>query len=143
MIDEVSRPGIGVGVFIYRNGKFLFGKRTNSHGEGTYAPPGGHLEFGETPEECAIREVREETGLIIQKLKRGPYTNDIFLDEKKHYITLMLLAKYETGEALILEPDKCLEWKWFEWRDLPQNLFLPIRNLIQEGWSPSEQQFNF
>lgn len=41
----------------------LLGKRAGSHGDGTWAPAGGHLEFGESIEACARREVRQATGL--------------------------------------------------------------------------------
>ena len=83
-----TRPAIGVVVIISHNNKILLGKRISNLGGGTWAPPAGHLEFGETPEECAYRETLEEVGIIITNLRRGPYTNDIFIDNQKHYITL-------------------------------------------------------
>ncbi len=56
-------PLVGVGVIVIRNGGILLGKRIGSHGAGTWALPGGHLEYAERIEDCAAREVLEETGL--------------------------------------------------------------------------------
>lgn len=125
----MTRPKIGVGVLIFKDMKILLGKRKGSHGENTWAPPGGHLEMYETPEECAHREVLEETGLKITDLRRGPYTNDFFLEEKKHYITLYMISNHLEGEPALLEPDKCIAWNWFHWNELPSNLFLSLINL--------------
>jgi 8-oxo-dGTP diphosphatase len=46
------------------------------------------LEFGETPEECAVREAHEETGLHVVNVRLAGVTNDIFTAEKKQYLTL-------------------------------------------------------
>jgi dCTP diphosphatase len=61
MIDKV-RPRIGVGVLVADaiNRTLLLGKRSGSHGEGEWAPPGGHLEFGESVEQCAVRELYDK-----------------------------------------------------------------------------------
>jgi 8-oxo-dGTP diphosphatase len=45
-----KRPLIGVSVIIIKDNQVLLGKRKNSHGSGTWAFPGGHLEFNETIE---------------------------------------------------------------------------------------------
>src|SRR5437867_13297658 len=82
------QPQIGVGVLLLRDSHVLLGQRRGSHGSDTWAPPGGHLEFGESVEDCARREVREETGLALQNIRPGPYTNDVFIAEGKHYVTL-------------------------------------------------------
>ena len=129
-------PRVGVSAIICRDATVLLGQRQGSHGAGSWQFPGGHLEYGEAVETCAIREVWEETGLEIAELRRGPYTNDVFASEGKHYITLFLVARYAGGEPVAREPEKCAGWAWFRWDELPTPLFLPIQNLLELGWSP-------
>ena len=62
---EKDRPKIGVAVIVKKKDKVLLGKRISLHGKGSWGFPGGHLEFCESIEECAKRETKEETGLII------------------------------------------------------------------------------
>ncbi len=132
----MEKPGIGVGVIIRRGNKVLLGKRKGAHGAGTWSFPGGKLDLWETPEECAMREVEEETGLKIKNLKNSIYTNDMFKEEGKHFITLFVIADYDSGEPEIKEPNKCESWDWFEWDKLPQPLFLPICNYLSQSQSP-------
>ncbi len=135
MNKENNRPAIGVGAIIQRNGKVLLGLRKGAHGDGCWQFPGGHLEYGESVEGCACREVLEETGLILTHTRTGPFTNDVFEDEGKHYVTLFVQGKAE-GEPRLMEPDKCLEWGWFDWSQLPKPLFLPVKNLLKNGFTP-------
>lgn len=132
----MEKPGVGVGVIIRRDNKVLLGKRKGSHGDGTWSFPGGKLELFEKPEDCAKREVLEETGLVIKNIKPSIYTNDLFEEQKKHYITLFFIADYDSGEAELKEPDQCEGWDWFEWDKLPEPLFVPIKNYLEQGLSP-------
>lgn len=129
-----DRPAVGVAVIICKGDEILLGLRLAGHGAGSWQFPGGHLEFGEAIEACARREVLEETGLELGAVRRGPYTNDIFRAEQRHYITLFALADYIGGTPQVYEPDKCARWAWFRWDALPQRLFLPIENLLQQGF---------
>ena len=90
-----KRPQVGIGVMVVKDNKVLLGKRKNSHGDGTWCFPGGHLEYKESWEECARRETLEETDLKIKNLKFGIATNDIFEKEDKHYITIIITSEYE------------------------------------------------
>ncbi|MEQ1499786.1 MAG: NUDIX hydrolase [Parcubacteria group bacterium] len=132
----MDKPGVGVGVIIRRENRVLLGKRKNSHGDGTWSFPGGKLDLWETPEECAVREVEEETGLKIKNITKSIYTNDLFREEGKHFITLFFIGDYDGGEAELREPDKCESWEWFEWDKLPEPLFYPLKNYIEQGISP-------
>lgn len=129
-------PRVGVGVIIVRDGCVLLGERMGSHGAGTWALPGGHLEFGESIEDCARRETVEETGLHLEVVKPAPYTNDVMHQEGKHYVTAFVLASAQAGEPQVLEPEKCKEWRWFRWSALPDNLFQPLRTLVNQGYVP-------
>ena len=129
------RPAVGVSVIVLNGDRVLLGLRIAGHGAGSWQFPGGHLEFGETIEDCARREAREETGLELRNLRPGLYTNDIFAAEGRHYITLFVLADYAGGTPEVSEPDKCARWEWFGWGELPQPLFLPIENLLRQGFA--------
>ena len=130
-------PRVGVAVMVRRQGRVLLGRRlSRSHGAGTWQFPGGHLEAFEEVETCAAREVEEETGLRITGLQRGPFTNDHFPAEQRHYVTLYMIADAADGEPVVREPEKCAEWRWCEWDALPTPLFLPIENLRSQGYRP-------
>lgn len=129
----MERPKIGVGVCVVKDNLILMGKRLNSHGQGHWAFPGGHLEFGESLAECARREVLEETGLIITNIRQGPITEDLFVVENKHYITIIMIADYASGLLQILEPHKCERWDWVSLQQLPQPLFLTFENLSRNN----------
>jgi 8-oxo-dGTP diphosphatase len=131
-----EKPKVGVGVIIIKDNKILLGKRKNAHGDNTWSFPGGHLEYGEEWEDCSRREVMEETGIEIKNIRFGTATNDIFLNEQKHYITIIMISDFESGEVKIMEPDKCEKWEWFEWNKLPQPFFLPIVNLLKTNFNP-------
>jgi len=135
---ENKNVRVGVGVVIFKEGKVLLGKRKNAHGEGSWSFPGGHLEYGEQVEDCAIREVMEETGLEVKFVKRLDFTNDIFEKEDKHYITLFVLAKIVGGKLENKEPHKLERWEWCVIDNLPSPLFLAIEHLIKQGFDFKE-----
>lgn len=124
---------VGVGVLIFRNNRILLGERIGAHGANTWATPGGHLEMGESIEECARREVFEETGLAVESITKLSFTNDIFKEEGKHYVTLFVVAACHSGEAEVKEMEKCKQWQWYDLSDLPEPLFLPLTNLLKEN----------
>jgi 8-oxo-dGTP diphosphatase len=132
--DRLTR--VGVGVLVFRAGRVLLGQRLGSHGAGSWAPPGGHLEFGESAERCARRELFEETGLTLGALQPAPYTVDAFPEIGRHYVTLFVVATDSAGEPERREPTKCARWEWFDWSALPAPLFAPLASLCAQGFTP-------
>ncbi|MEX1059196.1 MAG: NUDIX domain-containing protein [Candidatus Saccharimonadales bacterium] len=125
----MERPGVGVGVFIFKDKKFLMILRRGAHGKGTWSVPGGWMEFGESFKDTAKREVIEEVGLKIKNIRFGAVTNNVFPKEKIHSITIWLLTDYAGGEEQILEPNRIKELAWADFDSLPQPLFAPWDDL--------------
>ncbi|MEX1997492.1 MAG: NUDIX domain-containing protein, partial [Candidatus Andersenbacteria bacterium] len=122
---------VGVGVIIRKDGKILLMKRTGSHGEGTWSCPGGHIDFGESLEQTAVRETKEEVGIDIVDVKFKAITNDVFPDDQKHYITVWMEGYYSSGNSSINSARKLTEVDWFDLDNLPQPLFVPLQNLVE------------
>jgi 8-oxo-dGTP diphosphatase len=120
---------------VRKNGKVLLGRRLSEHGKNTWCFPGGHLEYMETLEECAVREVREEAGISIKNIKVISATNDIH-QSGKHYITVFVFSDWRSGNTKVMEPDKMVDWEWFEWKKLPKPLFLATQNFVNLKISP-------
>lgn len=124
-------PRIGIGVLIFNDKKqVLLSQRLAEHGNGTWCPPGGHLEFHEKIEECAIRETIEETGLNIEDIKVLDFLEDFY--PEKHYITFITTGTICGGSIINPEPHKHTEWQWFDWDDLPSPLMLSTENFVKK-----------
>lgn len=136
--QDKPKPLVGVSILIKNGDRILLVKRAHTHGAGTWAEPGGHLDFGETFEECAIRETREETGVEITDVKFRVITNDVFEAEYKHYITIWMEANYVSGTPRVNAPYEETEIGWFGWDALPEPLFLPLRHLLEGPTYPSQ-----
>jgi 8-oxo-dGTP diphosphatase len=123
-------PRVGVGVIIRRGDEVLLLHRAGGHGSGSWSTPGGHLDHGETLEQCAIREVMEETGVEIHNVRFRALTNDVFAREGRHYLTVWMDADYRSGEARVNAAHEMSSVAWFPWDRLPAPLFLPLENLL-------------
>lgn len=141
-MKEYKNPNVGVGVLVYRGknpsyrewskDELLMVKRHKVHGSETWSTPGGYLEFGESFEDCAVREVKEETGIVVARPKFYAVTNDVFPAEGKHFVTIWMRAWYFSGEVRIGSPDEIAKFGWFEVNHLPKPLFPPLQNLLSK-----------
>src|SRR6185295_8188921 len=112
---ERKPPNVGVGVVIMHQGKVLMIRRNGKHGGGTWSTPGGYLEMGETPEQCAAREAHEETGIRVKDAKFLGLTNDVFKESGKHFITIWIKAKpVDSRQISVKSPDELTEVGWFK-----------------------------
>lgn len=127
---EIERPKVGVGVLVVKDGKVLIGERLASHGAGSFSIPGGHMEFGETFEQTALRELEEETGLIDVEIKDLVSVKNDRVYEK-HFITIVMLAEWKSGDPVAKEPEKARNWTWYAPDEIPENMFLPSGGAIQ------------
>ncbi|MFA6446206.1 MAG: NUDIX domain-containing protein [Candidatus Paceibacterota bacterium] len=134
-----KKVGAGFGVMVLRGENVLLGKRhvdpkkagSELHGEGTWTMPGGKLEFMESFEAGACRELQEETGLVIKEkdIRVISLTNDIVTDA--HFVTVGMVCTILKGEPKVMEPDEITEWKWFPLSGLPKPLFPPSAKIVR------------
>jgi 8-oxo-dGTP diphosphatase len=117
-----NRPKVGIGIMIFKDGKILLGKRKASHGAGEYAFPGGHLEYMEGFEQCARREIAEESGIKVKNVQ-FQFLANVKEYNPKHYVHIGLIADWESGEPQTLEPEKLESWGWYSLDNLPQPMF--------------------
>lgn len=129
-------------VFI-RDGKVFLARRRGSHGEATWGSAGGHLEYGESLEDCARREAREELGVKVGELRALCLSN--VLAYNRHYVDVEFLGDIGDQEPVPDAADNSFEeYGWFPLRNPPEPLFEPMRlaiaSLLTGDWyfpSPS------
>jgi ADP-ribose pyrophosphatase YjhB (NUDIX family) len=119
----------GVGVVVTRGRRALLGRRLSAHGRAAWSFPGGKPRPGESPEECALRELHEETGLRGRRPRVVGESLDGFPDSRLVYRTRFVAVEAE-GEARAAEPHKNEAWDWFDWNELPRPLFEPVASFV-------------
>lgn len=118
MVDErayPTRPFLAVSAAIIRDGKVLIVRRGSGLATGVYTLPGGVVETGETLTEAAIREVREETQVVIEPVALAGYREMIARDEagkvKRHFAIVCFAARWIAGEP-VPDPKEISEAAW-------------------------------
>jgi 8-oxo-dGTP diphosphatase len=124
MIEK--NPKVAIKVMIIKDGKVLLGKRKKSFAEGQYKFPGGHFEYMESFEDCARRETKEECGVKIKNI-RFQFLANVRKYSPRHYVHIGLIADWESGEPILLEPEECENWDWYDLGKLPSPLFDPCK----------------
>lgn len=134
--------GLGVGAVIHDGrGQILLLKRSGSLDPsrstvGMWSNPGGEVDFGETVEEAAVREAREELGIQIAIERVIGHSDQILPRSRLHWHLVTFLAHITAGEPAICEPGKFDDLRWFPVGELPDNcgfhhVVVPLRQL---GW---------
>jgi 8-oxo-dGTP diphosphatase len=133
-------PLVGASAVIVRGDRVLLGRRRGAHGAGTFAFPGGKPRPGESPADGVVREVLEETGLVLESVAPIMWTDEIFGGRGLHFVTLHYQARVPgSAEPAVLEPEKCESWGWYRWSALPRPLFAAAAHLVESGWRPGPE----
>ena len=113
-----KQPIIGVGAVIIKDGKILLEKRKNEPGKGKWSIPGGLVELGESVEQTVIREVKEETGLDVEKPEHIDVVDNIIRDEndevKYHFVIIDYFMKLKGGTLKAATDAEELRWVTFD-----------------------------
>jgi mutator protein MutT len=122
MQKGVDYIGVGVGAVILNGeGKVFLARRGREarNERHKWEFPGGSVEFGERLEEALVREVKEEYDFEIAVDRLLDVVNHIIPHEGQHWVSPTFLCRYESGFPSIMEPHKCEEIGWFDFKDIP------------------------
>ncbi len=96
---EQKGPSLTVDVIIeYPDGRMVLIKRKNDPFKGHWALPGGFVDIGETVEQAAIREAKEETSIEVKLVKLVGVYSDPQRDPRRHTVSVVFHAVPVTGE---------------------------------------------
>ena len=101
MSERPTRPVVAVGVLVLDEGRVLLVQRAKPPQVGRWTVPGGKVELGETLEQAALRELREETGMTATLGPVVEILDRVMLDESGqiafHYVILDFLGTEPRG----------------------------------------------
>lgn len=131
--NPLFQTKIGIGVIIKnQKNQILLIQRKGAHGAGEWAFPGGKLDFGEKIIDCAKREVFEEIGLKLDKIKIITVNEDFeyIKSHNTHWITIACQTQISGQIPTIKEPEKVSQIKWFGLDKLPTPIFPPTNRSL-------------
>jgi 8-oxo-dGTP diphosphatase len=130
-------PLVGIGAIIIEGDHIVLVKRAHPPIQGHWSIPGGVLEVGEMVREAAVREAREETGLIVEPGELLGVYDRILRDAEHrvqyHYVLVDFLCRPIGGE--LLAASDAAEVRWFISEELPAlNLAEDTLDVIKKGF---------
>jgi len=141
-VRRQAKPSVAA-CYIVRDGRLLMVKRRVRQGTLVWAGPSGDIEPGETPEQAAIREVREEVGIEIEVLERlgdrmQPATG-------RHLI--YLACRVVAGEPTVVDHEEISDVDWAgwdtvqaRWASLKGGIYPPVRAYLERVLVPATEQ---
>ena len=117
---------------VNKAGQLLMGLRCDPENKGYWAVPGGHLDVGDTLEECSLRELREETGIKAFHAQQFAYVEQPINISNMHYFHFgYLVSEFDESQPLINgEPEDIERWEWFDLNKIPPKIASYQREVI-------------
>ncbi len=107
-------PIPGVAAIVIKNNHVLLSVRGKPPSMGKWGLPGGVVEVGETTEDALVREVKEETNILVKPIKLLTVFDSINRDNegniRYHYILFEYLCEYVSGEVKAGSDAPCAKW---------------------------------
>lgn len=140
----MKRPVTEIAVFVVDDSlpdHVVLGRRKDLLGGGLYQVPCGEIEFGETWEEAAYREVLESTAMHVHNIAVCSIVDTVEHGAGYHSVTVFMRGVVDASHATLpqpVQPDRCDSWHWRPWQELPtpSELFWPLRDYKLEGLKP-------
>lgn len=134
-----SAPIVAIGAVIVDAGRVLLVRRGSEPLKGEWSLPGGALELGESLCEGLVREVREETGLVVEPVELIELLDRIYRDGGRvryHYVIADYLCRVTGGAAKAATDADEVRWtERPEWSSHSVLRIDPITvRVIEEGW---------
>jgi 8-oxo-dGTP diphosphatase len=115
-----DRPVLAVSAVVGRADRFVVVRRAQPPAQGLFTLPGGGVETGETLRQAVVREVREETGLIVEPIDLAGHREVIIRDADgraaRHFVILAFAAWWRGGELSLNE--ELTEARWIDAAEL-------------------------
>ncbi len=137
-------PLMCVGAVIVDEGRVLLVRRGTEPMKGHWTLPGGLLELGESLTEGVVREVREETGLIVEVLELIELLDRIHREEtlvRYHYVIADYLCRVAGGQLQAASDADAVRWvEREEWKADGALRLDPITaRVIEAGWQKAQE----
>ena len=132
---DYRNPKPCAGVLVVRGGRLLMVKRAREPYLGFWDIPGGFLEVDELPDEGAVREVEEETGLKVKTTELFGFYRDIYSygDEENHCLIIYFLGHVLEG---IEKPgSEATDLAWFAPEELPEAIAFDHARRVLDDWA--------
>ena len=127
-----DRHPVAVHVFLTNtDGRILLMRRAGSgFADGQLGLPAGHVDLGETPTDCVVREVGEELGVELDPAALHP-AGVMFIRSLEPRVDIFFTISTWVGVPQIREPHKCIELVWAH----PENLPADALDFLGQAWA--------
>jgi len=132
-------PLVGVGAVVVEEGRVLLVRRGTEPLKGHWSLPGGLVELGEALSAAVAREVREETGLIVEPVELIELVDRIHREEDRvryHYVIADYLCRVAGGALQAASDAEAVRWvERAEWNSHSALVLDPMTvRVVEAGW---------
>lgn len=109
-VEELMQPVLATLIYCIKEGHVLLLKRKKAPSVGMWVAPGGKVQNGKSPFECAVRELREETGLCAEEVYFRGLVTEVSPQADWQWMLFLFVATSFSGEVVSDEREGVLRW---------------------------------